>query len=182
MASFYWDVFRSLKSIRRKLNAIPLEFDGRNILLIDDSIVRGNTIQQIVQMCRDAGAKKVYVASASPPIKYPNVYGIDMPTKHEFIANGLSIDEIRQKLGADALFYQRLDDLIWAAQEGNPEIEQFDCSCFNGHYVTGSVSPEYLETLEQSGRVSKKVKDMPTSGSSWNAPLMVDKAPLATAK
>ena len=168
------------KSIRRKLNAIPLEFEGRNVLLIDDSIVRGNTIQQIVQMCRDAGAKKVYVASASPPVKYPNVYGIDMPTKHEFIANGLTVDEIRQKLGADALFYQHLDDLIWAAQEGNSKIELFDCSCFDGKYVTGSVSPEYLETLEQSSRVSQKVTDMPNPGSSWNAPLMIDQAPLAT--
>ena len=168
------------KSIRRKLNAIPLEFAGRNVLLIDDSIVRGNTIQQIVQMCRDAGAKNVFVASASPPVKYPNVYGIDMPTKEEFVANGLTIEEIRQKLGADALFYQHLDDLIWAAQAGNKSITQFDCSCFDGKYVTGSVSPEYLASLEKTSRVSKKVRDMPGSVSSWNAPLMVNKAPLAS--
>jgi len=147
------------KSVRRKLNAIPLEMKGLNILLIDDSIVRGNTIQKIVQMCRDAGAKNVYVASASPPVKYPNVYGIDMPTKHELIANGLSIEEIREELGCDALFYQNLDDLVWAAREGNKDIERFDCSCFDGDYVTGSITPEYLDGLEQTTRVSQKMAD-----------------------
>ncbi|MDV4143944.1 MULTISPECIES: amidophosphoribosyltransferase [Shimia] len=157
------------KSVRRKLNAIPLEFKGLNVLLIDDSIVRGNTIKKIVEMCREAGAKKVYIASASPPVKYPNVYGIDMPTKHELIANGLSIEEIREELGADALFYQKLEDLIWAAQEGNPDIAQFDCSCFDGNYVTGSISDDYLGALENSSRVSQKIKDMPEPGSSWNA-------------
>lgn len=156
------------KSVRRKLNAIPLEMKGLNILLIDDSIVRGNTIQKIVQMCRDAGAKKVYIASASPPVKYPNVYGIDMPTKHELIADGRSNEEIRQELGADALIYQRLEDLVWAAHEGNKEIDSFDCSCFDGNYVTG-VTPEYLDSLESSGRVSKKIKDMPAPGESWNS-------------
>lgn len=156
------------KSVRRKLNAIPLEMKGLNILLIDDSIVRGNTIQKIVQMCRDAGAKKVYIASASPPVKYPNVYGIDMPTKHELIADGRSNEEIRQELGADALIYQRLEDLVWAAHEGNKEIDNFDCSCFDGNYVTG-VTPEYLDSLESSGRVSKKIKDMPAPGESWNS-------------
>jgi len=156
------------KSVRRKLNAIPLEFKDRNVLLIDDSIVRGNTIKKIVQMCREAGAKKVYIASASPPVKYPNVYGIDMPTKHELIANGLSIEEIRDELGADALFYQKLEDLIWAAQEGNPDIQGFDCSCFDGNYITG-VTPEYLQMLEGSSRVSAKIKDMPAPGASWNA-------------
>jgi len=157
------------KSVRRKLNAIPLEMKGLNILLIDDSIVRGNTIQKIVQMCRDAGAKKVYIASASPPVKYPNVYGIDMPTKHELIADGRSTEEIRQELGADALIYQRLEDLVWAAHEGNKEIDTFDCSCFNGEYVTGSVTEDYLESLERSGRVSKKIQDMPAPGESWNS-------------
>lgn len=157
------------KSVRRKLNAIPLEMQGLNILLIDDSIVRGNTIQKIVQMCRDAGAKKVYIASASPPVKYPNVYGIDMPTKHELIADGRSTEEIRQELGADALIYQRLEDLVWAAHEGNKEIDTFDCSCFNGEYVTGSVTEDYLESLESSGRVSKKIQDMPAPGESWNS-------------
>ncbi|WP_420002444.1 amidophosphoribosyltransferase [Arenibacterium sp. LLYu02] len=156
------------KSVRRKLNAIPLEMKDKNILLIDDSIVRGNTIKKIVQMCREAGAKKVYIASASPPVIYPNVYGIDMPTKHELVANGRTLEEIREELGADALFYQRLEDLVWAAKEGNPEIEQFDCSCFDGKYVTGSVSAEYLDSLESSSRVSKKIKDMPAAGGSWN--------------
>jgi len=156
------------KSVRRKLNAIPLEMKGLNILLIDDSIVRGNTIKKIVQMCRAAGAKKVYVASASPPVKFPNVYGIDMPTKRELIADRRSLEEIRVELGVDALIYQNLEDLIWAAKEGNKDIEQFDCSCFDGNYLTGSVSEEYLASLENSSRVSKKVKDMPITGGSWN--------------
>ncbi|MEL6916003.1 MAG: amidophosphoribosyltransferase [Pseudomonadota bacterium] len=154
------------QSVRRKLNAIPLEFRGKNVLLIDDSIVRGNTIKKIVEMCREAGAAKVYVASASPPVKYPNVYGIDMPTKRELIADGRSIEDIRAELGCDALFYQRLDDLIWAAREGNPEIAQFDCSCFDGVYVTGSVSAEYLDTLDASDRVSEKMDD--PAPSAWN--------------
>ena len=146
------------KSVRRKLNAMELEMKGRNILLVDDSIVRGNTIKKIVQMCREAGAKKVYIASASPPVKYANVYGIDMPTKEELIANNRSVEEICDYLDADGLIYQKLEDLIWAAKEGNPEIEAFDCSCFNGEYVTG-VSPEYLASLETSSRVSEKMKD-----------------------
>ncbi len=155
------------KSVRRKLNTIPLEFKDLNVLLIDDSIVRGNTLRKIVQMCREAGAKKVYVASASPPVKYPNVYGIDMPTRSEFVATDRSHDEICAELGADALFYQKLDDLIWAAREGNKAIKDFDTSCFDGRYVTGSVSPEYLASLEASDRVSAKVSEAP--GASWNA-------------
>lgn len=146
------------KSVRRKLNAMELEMKGRNILLVDDSIVRGNTIKKIVQMCREAGAKKVYIASASPPVKYANVYGIDMPTKEELIANNRSVEEICEYLNADGLIYQKLEDLVWAAKEGNPDIEAFDCSCFNGEYVTG-VSPEYLASLETSSRVSEKMKD-----------------------
>lgn len=161
------------KSVRRKLNAIPLEMKGLNILLIDDSIVRGNTIKKIVEMCREAGAKKVYIASASPPVKYPNVYGIDMPTKHELIANGLTEDEICAELGADALIYQRLEDLIWAAHEGNPDIAQFDCSCFDGNYVTGSVTQDYLDSLEASDRVSSKMADAPPPGASWNGGVKV---------
>ncbi|MDC0737406.1 amidophosphoribosyltransferase [Cognatishimia sp. SS12] len=157
------------KSVRRKLNAIPLEFKDKNVLLIDDSIVRGNTIKKIVQMCREAGAKKVYIASASPPVKYPNVYGIDMPTKHELVADGRTVEEIRQELGADALFYQKLEDLVWAAQEGNPEIEAFDCSCFDGNYITGSVSADYLASLETTSRVSAKIKDFPDKASSDKA-------------
>ena len=160
------------KSIRRKLNAIPLEFDGLNVLIIDDSIVRGNTIKQIVQMCRDSGAKKVYVASASPPVKYPNVYGIDMPTKKEFVANGLSKSEICRELGADHLFYQELGDLIWAAREGNRSIKNFDCSCFDGKYVAGDIDEDYLDNLEMSNRVSEKVSKPLEYTSSWNLPLM----------
>ena len=112
-------------------------------------------------MCRDAGAKKVYVASAAPPVKFPNVYGIDMPTKQEFIANNLEIEEIQRVLGADGLFYQKLEDLIWAAHEGNDTIETFDCSCFDGQYITGDIDDAYLHKLEQSSRVSQKVSDMP---------------------
>ncbi|WP_282077611.1 amidophosphoribosyltransferase [Epibacterium ulvae] len=157
------------KSVRRKLNAIPLEMKGLNVLLIDDSIVRGNTITKIVQMCRDAGAKKVYIASASPPVKYPNVYGIDMPTRHELIAHGREIEEIREEIGADALIYQKLEDLVWAAHEGNKEIETFDCSCFDGNYITGNITEDYLNGLENSTRVSKKIEDMPAQGASWNS-------------
>ena len=160
------------KSVRRKLNAVPLEMKDRNILLIDDSIVRGNTIKKIVEMCREAGAKKVYIASASPPVKFPNVYGIDMPTRHELVAHDRSIAEIREELGVDELIYQRLEDLVWAAQEGNPEIKEFDCSCFDGNYVTGNITEDYLANLEGSTRVSKKIKDMPTPGSSWNSATM----------
>jgi len=157
------------KSVRRKLNAIPLEMKGLNVLLIDDSIVRGNTITKIVQMCRDAGAKKVYIASASPPVKYPNVYGIDMPTRHELIAHGREIEEIREEIGADALIYQKLEDLVWAAHEGNKEIETFDCSCFDGNYITGNITEDYLNGLENSTRVSQKIEDMPAQGASWNS-------------
>ena len=152
------------KSVRRKLNTIPLEMKGLNILLIDDSIVRGNTLKKIVQMCREAGAKKVYVASAAPPVKYPNVYGIDMPTRRELIASDQSTDEICAELGADALIYQKLEDLVWAATEGNPDITQFDCSCFDGKYITGSINKDYLASLEGSDRVSKKVTDMDKKG------------------
>ncbi|MEM1233024.1 MAG: amidophosphoribosyltransferase, partial [Pseudomonadota bacterium] len=154
------------RSVRRKLNAIPLEFKGKSVLLIDDSIVRGNTIKKIVQMCREAGAAKVYVASASPPVVFPNVYGIDMPTKRELIADGRSIEDIQEELRCDGLFYQKLEDLIWAAKEGNPNISRFDCSCFDGHYVTGSVSEAYLDRLDASERVVEKMGAEPDSA--WN--------------
>jgi amidophosphoribosyltransferase len=135
------------KSVRRKLNIIPLEFKNRKVLLVDDSIVRGTTIKKIIEMCREAGASKVYVASAAPPIKYQNVYGIDMPTKKELIASDKSIEEMRIELKCDALFFQHLDDAVWAAQQGNPAIKKFDCSCFDGKYVTGDVSEKYLSDL-----------------------------------
>ncbi len=138
------------KSVRQKLNPIDLEFQGKNVLLVDDSIVRGTTCREIIQMARDAGANKVYFASAAPAVKFPNVYGIDMPAKDELIAHGRSVDEVRQLIGADGLIYQELSDLVAAAREGNPEIEHFDCSVFDGRYVTGDIDEAYLRRLEQS--------------------------------
>jgi amidophosphoribosyltransferase len=135
------------RSVRHKLNAVSLEFRGKNVLLVDDSIVRGTTSRQIIQMARDAGANKVYFASASPPVRYPNIYGIDMPAPSELVANGHNEKEIEEELGADRLIYQELDDLISACREGNPEITRFDTSCFSGEYVTG-VEDGYLEDLQ----------------------------------
>lgn len=136
------------KSVRQKLNAIDLEFKGKNVLLVDDSIVRGNTSEQIIQMAREAGAKKVFFASASPPVRYPNVYGIDMSDAKEFIAHNKTEKEVQQAIGADWLIYQDLDDLIDTVHRGNPSIAEFDTSCFSGQYVTGDVSSDYLEYLE----------------------------------
>jgi len=136
------------KSVRQKLNAIDLEFHGKNVLLVDDSIVRGTTCKQIIQMARDAGAKKVYFASAAPAIRYPNVYGLDMPSASELIAAGKTDEEVQQLIGADWLIYQDLDDLIAAAAEGNPKIGKFECSVFNGEYITGDVDEVYLKRLE----------------------------------
>ena len=136
-----------VKSVRRKLNVVDLEFRGKNVLLVDDSIVRGTTSRQIIQMARDAGARKVYFASASPPVRYPNIYGIDMPAPSELIASGCDEKEIELKLGADRLIYQELDDLIDACKEGNEGITRFDTSCFSGEYVTG-VEDGYLEDLQ----------------------------------
>ena len=136
------------KSVKQKLNAIELEFRGKNVLLVDDSIVRGTTCKQIIQMARDAGANKVFFASAAPAIRYPNVYGIDMPTANELIAAGKSEKEVENAIGADWLIYQDLQDLIAAASEGNPEISEFECSVFNGEYITGDVDEIYLERLK----------------------------------
>ena len=136
------------KSVRQKLNAIELEFKGKNVLLVDDSIVRGTTCKQIIQMARDAGAKKVYFASAAPAIRFPNVYGIDMPAASELIATGKTDDEVEKLIEADWLIYQDLDDLIAAASEGNPDISQYECSVFNGEYITGDVDEVYLKRLE----------------------------------
>jgi len=135
------------RSVRQKLNAIDLEFRDKNVLIVDDSIVRGTTSRQIIQMARDAGARKVYFASASPPVRYPNIYGIDMPAPSELIASGRDEKEIEQELGADRLIYQGLDDLIEACREGNAGITRFDTSCFSGEYVTG-VEDGYLEDLQ----------------------------------
>jgi amidophosphoribosyltransferase len=135
------------KSVRQKLNAIDLEFRGKNVLLVDDSIVRGTTSGQIIQMARDAGASRVYFASAAPAVRYPNVYGIDMPTGEELIAHGRTDDEVCRLIGADRLFYQDLDDLIDSARRGNPNIRHFDTSCFDGVYVTGDVNEVYLKKI-----------------------------------
>lgn len=136
-----------VKSVRRKLNAIDLEFRKKNVLLVDDSIVRGTTSRQIIQMARDAGARNVYFASAAPPVRYPNVYGIDMPAASELVAAGHSIAEVEKILGADWLIYQDLSDLIWAVQDGNEELKHFDTSCFSGEYVTG-LDQTYLQQIE----------------------------------
>jgi amidophosphoribosyltransferase len=139
------------KSVRQKLNAIDLEFRKKNVLLVDDSIVRGTTSQEIIQMARDAGANRVYFASAAPPVRYPNVYGIDMPSASELVAHGRSEGEVARLLGADGLIYQDLDDLIEAVQKkGKSYVDRFDCSVFNGDYITGDVTPEYLRRIEAS--------------------------------
>ena len=137
------------KSVRQKLNAIDVEFRGKNVLLVDDSIVRGTTSKQIIQMARDGGAKKVYFASAAPPVRFPNVYGIDMPSVQELIGNGRTEDQIAAAIGADQLVYQDLSDLIDAAREGNPKIQEFDASCFDGQYITGDVNKDYLDRIER---------------------------------
>jgi len=136
------------KSVRQKLNAMPIEFQDKNVLLVDDSIVRGTTSREIVQMARESGAKKVFFASAAPPVRFPNVYGIDMPTRRELIANGRTPEEVAAAIGADAVVYQDLEALIDDVRKLNPSIERFDCSCFDGVYITGDVSPEYLEGIE----------------------------------
>lgn len=138
------------KSVRQKLNPIELEFQSKNVLLVDDSIVRGTTCREIIQMARDAGANKVYFASAAPAVKFPNVYGIDMPAKDELIAYGRTDQEVCELIGADALIYQKLDDLIAAAREGNSDITDFDCSVFTGEYVTGDINEAYLDDLQAS--------------------------------
>jgi amidophosphoribosyltransferase len=136
------------KSVRRKLNAIDLEFRNKNVLLVDDSIVRGTTSKQIIKFAREAGARKVYFASAAPPVRYPNVYGIDMPAASELIANGRTVEEIEKLIGADRLIYQDLHGLIRSVRHGNSDITEFDTSCFSGEYVTGDVTSEYLHELE----------------------------------
>ncbi len=136
------------KSVRQKLNAIGLEFEGKNVLLVDDSVVRGTTSEQIIQMARDAGARKVYFASAAPPVRYPNVYGIDMPAAHELIAHNRTEEEVCAAIGADRMIYQDLGDLIDAVRKGNPNIKHFDTSCFSNEYITGDIDEAYLERIE----------------------------------
>jgi amidophosphoribosyltransferase len=136
------------RSVRQKLNPMAMEFAGKNVLLVDDSIVRGTTSREIVQMARDSGARKVFFASAAPPVRFPNVYGIDMPTRAELIAAHRSEDEVCREIGADALIYQDLDALKDAVRRANPRLTQFETSCFDGHYVTGDVTVDYLRAIE----------------------------------
>lgn len=136
------------KSVRQKLNAMAPEFKDKTVLLIDDSIVRGTTSREIVQMARDAGAKKVIFASAAPPVKFPNVYGIDMPTRHELIAYGRTDEEVCREITADALVYQDIDAMKRAISEINPALTSFESSCFDGHYITGDITTEYLARIE----------------------------------
>ncbi|KHD07647.1 amidophosphoribosyltransferase [Candidatus Thiomargarita nelsonii] len=145
------------KSVRQKLNAISLEFKNKNVLLVDDSIVRGTTSKQIIQMARDAGAKKVYFASAAPPVRYPNVYGIDMPSVQELLAHNRTTEEITKIIGADWLIYQDLEDLIACARKKG-SIKQFDTSCFSGEYVTGDIDQNYLDHIEQHRNDAAKAK------------------------
>jgi amidophosphoribosyltransferase len=150
------------KSVRQKLNAIGMEFKGKNVLLVDDSIVRGTTSREIVQMARDAGAQKVYFASAAPPVRFPNVYGIDMPSRRELIANGRSDEEICREIGADRLIYQDLEDLKAAVRKINPGLTSFDASCFDGNYITGDITLHYLDMIEAlrgGGKANKAMDD-----------------------
>jgi amidophosphoribosyltransferase len=135
------------RSVRQKLNVIASEFKGRNVLLVDDSIVRGTTSREIVQMARDAGAKKVYLASAAPPVRFPNVYGIDMPSPEELVAHGKTVDEICKVIGCDALIYQDVQGLKNAVASLNPKLNGFDASCFDGIYCTGDITPEDIIRL-----------------------------------
>jgi amidophosphoribosyltransferase len=146
------------KSVKQKLNAIDLEFRGKNVLLVDDSIVRGTTSRQIIKMARQAGARKVYFASAAPPVRYPNVYGIDMPATSELIANGRTVAQIEELIGADRLIYLDLHGLIRSVRHDNSEITNFDTSCFSGEYVTEGVTDAYLRALEQARSDDAKAK------------------------
>ena len=136
------------KSVRQKLNTTPLEFKDKNVLLVDDSIVRGTTSRKIVEMAREAGAKKVYFASAAPAVRFPNVYGIDLPAREDLIANNATNEEIAIKIGADKVFYQTLEDLHGSIQDGNPTIEHFEDGCFSGNYITGDIDEDYLKKIE----------------------------------
>jgi amidophosphoribosyltransferase len=136
------------KSVRQKLNAIGSEFKGKSVLLVDDSIVRGTTSREIVQMAREAGAKRVIFASAAPPVKFPNVYGIDMPTRDELIAYGRTDEEVCREITADALVYQDVEDLKRSISDINPALRNFEASCFDGNYITGDISRDYLDRIE----------------------------------
>ena len=136
------------RSVRQKLNPMAMEFSGKNVMLVDDSIVRGTTSREIVAMARESGARKVFFASAAPPVRFPNVYGIDMPTRAELIAAHRSEDEVGREIGADALIYQDLDALKDAVRRVNPKLTSFETSCFDGHYITGDITTDYLRSIE----------------------------------
>ena len=127
---------------------MKVEFEGKNVLLVDDSIVRGTTSREIIEMARDAGANKVYMASSAPPVRHPNVYGIDMPSAQELIAHDRTEEEVSSLIGADFLVYQDLNDLVDSVKEGNPSIKKFDCAVFDGHYVTGDINQDYLKKID----------------------------------
>ena len=146
------------KSVRQKLSPVKLEFAGKNVLLVDDSIVRGTTSQEIIQMARDAGARKVFIASAAPGVRYPNVYGIDMPSASELIAHDRTDQEVERLIGADWLIYQDLEDLVASASDGNKNINNFECSVFDGNYVTGDISSDYLQRLDAMRNDSAKTQ------------------------
>ena len=152
--------------MRRKLNAIDLEFRNKNVLLVDDSIVRGTTSRQIIRMAREAGARRVYFASAAPPVRYPNVYGIDMPAASELIANGRTVEQVEELIGADRLIYQDLHGLIRSVRHDNSVISQFDTSCFSGEYVTNDVTEAYLRELEEARSDAAKAK----ANQKWQKP------------
>ncbi len=148
------------RSVRQKLNVIDLEFKDKTVLLVDDSIVRGTTSRQIVEMARQAGARRVYLASAAPPVRYPNVYGIDMPVASELIAHERKVEEINAYIGSDWLIYQDLDALADAVKEGNPRLKHFEDSCFSGNYITGDVTDDYLaELAEERSDAAKKARE-----------------------
>jgi len=156
------------KSVRQKLNVMAMEFRGKNVLIVDDSIVRGTTSREIVMMAREAGANKVYFASAAPPVRYPNVYGIDMPTRAELIATGRTEDEIAREISADAVIYQELDALKAAVRAVNPGLTQFETSCFDGKYITGDITSEYLAAVENGRNASRQDSEEEASSADVN--------------
>tara|TARA_B100001245_G_C22699389_1_gene340850 strand:- start:206 stop:685 length:480 start_codon:yes stop_codon:yes gene_type:complete len=148
------------KSVRQKLNPIEFEFKDKVVLLVDDSIIRGTTSRKIIEMARSAGARKVYFASAAPPMRYQNVYGIDMAATNELVAHNRTEVEIEEYIGADWLIYQDLKDLIEAARTGNPSIQQFECSVFDGNYITADIDSSYLQRLEETRSDYKKIQKL----------------------
>jgi amidophosphoribosyltransferase len=162
------------KSVRQKLNAMSEEFRGKNVLLVDDSIVRGTTSQEIVQMAREAGANKVYMASAAAPVRFPNVYGIDMPTRSELIAHNRDTEQIRAEIGADALVYQKVESMGMAVSDINPALTRFDTSCFDGKYITGGIDAAYLDRIEAERKAKPSSSEEDSERSSINLQFAAD--------